>query len=61
HGAEIPATAAGLQYGSGFVAATALLHIIGLAPGLLGTRLPSRAAQLAGLAIAACGVALFVA
>ena len=61
HGAEMPATAAALQYGLGFVATTALLHAAGLALGLLGARLPARAAKLAGLAIAACGVALFVA
>jgi len=30
HGAEIPETVAGLDYGVGFVAATALLHAIGL-------------------------------
>jgi len=30
HGAEIPETVAGLDYGAGFVAATALLHATGL-------------------------------
>jgi urease accessory protein len=30
HGAEMPGTAAGLSYGAGFVAATALLHVTGL-------------------------------
>lgn len=30
HGAEMPATMSGLAYGAGFVAATALLHAIGI-------------------------------
>jgi urease accessory protein len=34
HGSEIPAGAAGLSFGLGFVAATAILHAIGLALGL---------------------------
>jgi urease accessory protein len=35
HGAEMPETVGGLAYGSGFIAATALLHAAGLAGGLL--------------------------
>jgi urease accessory protein len=35
HGAEMPETVGGLAYGSGFIAATALLHAVGLAGGLL--------------------------
>lgn len=35
HGAEMPETVAGLAYGAGFIAATALLHAVGLAGGLL--------------------------
>jgi urease accessory protein len=35
HGAEMPETVGGLAYGSGFIAATALLHAIGLVGGLL--------------------------
>jgi urease accessory protein len=34
HGTEMPATVAGLTYGSGFVAATALLHAAGIALGI---------------------------
>jgi urease accessory protein len=34
HGIEMPETASGLAYGAGFVAATALLHGIGIALGL---------------------------
>jgi urease accessory protein len=38
HGAEMPETAAGLAYGAGFVAATALLHGAGLGLGLIAAR-----------------------
>jgi len=34
HGIEMPETASGLAYGVGFVAATALLHGIGIGLGL---------------------------
>jgi urease accessory protein len=35
HGAEMPETMSGLAYGAGFVAATALLHVVGIALGLI--------------------------
>ena len=35
HGAEMPETVSGLAYGAGFVAATALLHGIGIGLGLM--------------------------
>ena len=35
HGAEMPETVSGLAYGAGFVAATALLHGVGIGLGLL--------------------------
>src|SRR5712691_8549209 len=35
HGAEMPETASGLAYGAGFVAATALLHGVGIGLGLM--------------------------
>lgn len=35
HGAEMPETVGGFAYGTGFIGATALLHAIGLAGGLL--------------------------
>ena len=39
HGVEMPETASGLAYGAGFVAATALLHAIGVGFGLtIGAR-----------------------
>jgi urease accessory protein len=34
HGAEMPETVSGLAYGLGFVAATALLHAVGIGFGL---------------------------
>jgi urease accessory protein len=59
HGAEMPALAQPLAYGAGFVAATALLHGIGLALGATLPRFaPAPSLRLAGGAIAAAGVAL---
>jgi urease accessory protein len=57
HGAEMPESASGLAYGAGFVAATALLHGLGIALGLtfgrtgetrLALRLGGTATMLAG-------------
>jgi urease accessory protein len=39
HGLETPASASGLLYGAGFVAATALLHGLGVGVGLAVGRL----------------------
>jgi len=61
HGAEMPADAAGLAYGAGFVVATALLHAAGLALVFGLARLaPRLAVRAAGAAVAAGGVALLV-
>lgn len=61
HGAEMPADAAGLSYAAGFLLATTLLHITGIALGLVAGRLTGwRVAQAAGGAIALAGVALLV-
>jgi urease accessory protein len=49
HGVEMPETVSGLAYGAGFVAATALLHGIGIGIGLgltVGHSVVRRAAQL---------------
>jgi urease accessory protein len=60
HGAEMPRTASGLEYGAGFVVATALLHACGVALGLSLKKLDRpRALRLTGAAVALCGVALF--
>jgi urease accessory protein len=61
HGVELPASASALSYGAGFIAATLVLHAIGIATGLIAGRLPVRfAARTAGGAIAALGVVLLV-
>jgi urease accessory protein len=61
HGAEMPATAGGLAYGAGFLAATALLSAVGVGLGLAGARFARIAPRLIGLGIAAAGVALLAA
>ena len=61
HGVELPASVSGLTFGIGFVAATLVLHTIGIAIGLAANRVPVRhMAQVAGGAIAAAGVLLLV-
>ncbi len=62
HGAEMPVDASGAAYAAGFLAATTLLHVIGLAIGaLIGRAAASRgrlAYQLSGGAVALAGIAL---
>jgi urease accessory protein len=61
HGIELPAGASALIYGAGFVAATLILHAVGIGTGLIAGRLPVRfAARAAGGAIAVLGVVLLV-
>ena len=61
HGVELPANTSALSYGVGFIAATLVLHAIGIATGLIAGRLPVRfAARTAGGAIAVLGVALLI-
>jgi urease accessory protein len=61
HGIELPADVSGLTFGVGFVAATLVLHAIGIAIGLLADRLPVRyLARAAGAAIAASGAVLLL-
>lgn len=45
HGTEMPETVSGLAYGAGFVAATALLHGIGIALGLTISQVGHRLAR----------------
>jgi urease accessory protein len=61
HGTELPQAASPVLYGLGFVAATAVLHLIGLGIGL-AMRLPAgvTALRVGGGAIAAAGIALIV-
>ena len=62
HGLEMPAAAASLDYGVGMLAATALLHAVGIGLGLavrpVGRGLAPRAVRLCGCVIALGGVAL---
>lgn len=59
HGAEMPAAAAPLAYGLGFVTATALLHLAGIGAGLaLGRASWQQAARVAGGGVATLGVVL---
>jgi urease accessory protein len=59
HGVELPASASALSYGAGFIAATLMLHAVGIATGLIADRLPVRfTARTAGGAIAVLGVVL---
>jgi len=63
HGAEMPATVSGLAYGIGFVAATTLLHGVGIGLGLFTGILSksyARVLQVGGGAMALGGVALLV-
>jgi urease accessory protein len=62
HGAEMAASVSGLEYGSGFVLATALLHAIGVGAGTLVRGFDRDIlARLLGGAIAASGVYLLLA
>ncbi len=55
HGAEMPAAAAPLAYATGFVLATGLLHLAGIAFGQLATRPAGRIAVRAAGAVIALG------
>jgi urease accessory protein len=60
HGAEMPETASGLQYALGFVAASALLHLAGIAAGFASAKILGRHgltfARLAGALFAVAGL-----
>jgi urease accessory protein len=62
HGTEMPESASGLEYGIGFVLATAMLHASGIGIGLLIGRMSqfygNRILQAAGSAMALAGVAI---
>jgi urease accessory protein len=61
HGAEVPASASGLAYALGFVAATIFLHAIGISFGLVSHRLhSSQLVRYAGAAIAISGLFLCI-
>lgn len=62
HGAEIPETASGVAYAMGFMAATALLHICGIAFGLLigrvGKSQEPTMVRIAGCLMAVAGIGI---
>ena len=62
HGAEMPDTASGFEYGAGFSLATGILHAIGIglgpATGLLSQTSGRRIAQVGGGLMAVAGVAI---
>jgi urease accessory protein len=64
HGGEMPSTLQGLSYGLGFVAATVLLHTVGIGAGLLTHRLAQPlggyAVRIVGGGIAVVGVMMII-
>lgn len=58
HSAKMPAGASGLGYAAGFVLATSLLHVAGIAAGLTLPRFGGVIARLAGGAVALAGLGL---
>jgi urease accessory protein len=62
HGAEMPVDASGLEYGLGFMLATALLHVVGIGLGIgiarFGRAYSPRVAQFGGGAMAVAGLGL---
>lgn len=63
HGSEMPLEASGFTYGVGFILATALLHLFGIALGLVIARIATQQGstaimRIAGGAMAAAGVGM---
>jgi urease accessory protein len=59
HGAEMPVDASGFAYAAGFMIATALLHITGIALGVTAGRIAtSRLVQASGAAMSLAGIGL---
>ena len=59
HGMELPLGASALRYGAGFIAATAILHILGLVIGLKARdKMAQSSMRIAGAGIAATGLYL---
>ncbi|MEZ0216934.1 MAG: HupE/UreJ family protein [Rariglobus sp.] len=61
HGAEIPAGSGGFSYGFGFVAATVLLHVAGLALGSIKMSQLDNWLKASGVGIATVGAVMLVA
>jgi urease accessory protein len=61
HGTEMPETAAGSDYGLGYIVATMCLHGVGICLGVLAQRVGTeRLVRYAGGAIALCGLYLYI-
>jgi urease accessory protein len=64
HGAEMPLDASGLGYAAGFMSATALLHVAGIAAGFAAGKISSAygpiAYRTAGAAVSLAGLAILV-
>jgi urease accessory protein len=62
HGAEMPTDAAGVEYAGGFMLATALLHVAGIALGFLvgwlGEQYSRRIVRVSGALVSLAGVAI---
>ncbi|HEY8100861.1 MAG TPA: HupE/UreJ family protein [Burkholderiaceae bacterium] len=59
HGVELPNGTSALQYGTGFIMATAALHLLGLTVGLsAGDKMAAKVVRIAGAGIGATGVYL---
>ena len=62
HGAEMPVDASGLEYGLGFMLATALLHVVGIGLGIgiarFGRIYSPRVIQFGGAAMAVAGLGI---
>jgi urease accessory protein len=59
HGHEMPQSAGAISFSIGFILATLLLHMMGIAAGIYFQKKP-RAIRLAGAAIALCSICFFV-
>jgi len=60
HGVEMPTNESGLDFGAGFLLATALLHATGIAMGYGMARVTASAARLLGGVVAASGAFILV-
>lgn len=59
HGAEMPASVSGFNYGVGFIATTMLLHLTGIGLGLAAKKMATeKTLRYTGGALAACGLYL---
>jgi urease accessory protein len=60
HGGDMPATASGLAYGTGFAIGTMALHAVGLGLGLWSRNFPAVALRFCGGSLALGGIGLML-